>query len=347
MPMGSDIGDLFTRRETELTELRGQTVAIDAYNTIYQFLSSIRQRDGTPLKDSRGRVTSHLSGLLYRTTNLAHAGLKLVFVFDGTPPDFKAETIEKRKEVRKTADMEWKKALASGKTDEEAFTYAQATSRLDSTMVADAMLLLESMGIPTVVAASEGEAQAAYMAGNGDVRFAGSQDYDSLLFGAPLVVRNLAVGGRRKLPKKNIYVEVKPEIIELQTDLDRLGITREQLIDIAILTGTDYDPGIRGIGAKKGLSLVRKGKTIEEILSELNESIDGLSEIKEFFLHPDVATDYPRPLRWGKPDESKVIALLCDEHDFSEARVAKAIERLLASSDAMGQSTLDMWSVRG
>jgi len=229
--MGSDIGDLFTRRETELTELRGQTVAIDAYNTIYQFLSSIRQRDGTPLKDSRGRD---------RTTNLAHAGLKLVFVFDGTPPDFKAETIEKRKEVRKTADMEWKKALASGKTDEEAFTYAQATSRLDSTMVADAMLLLESMGIPTVVAASEGEAQAAYMAGNGDVRFAGSQDYDSLLFGAPLVVRNLAVGGRRKLPKKNIYVEVKPEIIELQTDLDRLGITREQLIDIAILTSKRF-----------------------------------------------------------------------------------------------------------
>jgi len=79
----------------------------------------------------------------------------------------------------------------------------------------------------------------------------------------------------------------------------------------------------------------------------LNESIDGLSEIKEFFLHPDVATDYSRPLRWGKPDESKVIALLCDEHDFSEARVTKAIERLLASSDAMGQSTLDMWSVRG
>ncbi len=226
--------------------------------------------------------------------------MKLVFVFDGTPPDFKAETIEKRKEVRKTAEIEWKKALASGKTDEEAFTYAQATSRLDSGMVADAMLLLESMGIPTVVAASEGEAQAAYMAGNGDVRFAGSQDYDSLLFGAPLVVRNLAVGGRRKLPKKNIYVEVKPEIIELQTDLDRLGITREQLIDIAILTGTDYDPGIRGIGAKKGLSLVRKGKTIEEILSELNKSIDRAKRDKRVLPAPGCRNRLPSPPQMGK-----------------------------------------------
>ena len=337
--MGSDIGDLFERREAEFTHLRGQTVAIDAYNTIYQFLSSIRQRDGTPLKDSHGRVTSHLSGLLYRTTNLVEAGLKLVFVFDGVPPDFKAETIEKRREVRRTAERDWKEALATG--SEDAFKYAQATSRLNSEMVADAKLLLESMGLPIVQAASEGEAQAAYMARNGDVAFAGSQDYDSLLFGAPLVVRNLAISGRRKLPRKNIYVEVKPEIIELQTGLDSLGITREQLIDIAILTGTDYDAGIYGIGAKKALQLVRKHGTIETILAELGESIEYLPEIKEFFMSPDVTLDYS--LKWKKPDESKICALLCAEHDFSEARVAKAIERLSSASSSIGQSTLDMW----
>jgi flap endonuclease-1 len=337
--MGSDIGDLFERRETELERLRGQTVAIDAYNTIYQFLSSIRQRDGTPLKDSHGRVTSHLSGLLYRTTNLAEAGLKLVFVFDGPPPDFKAATIEKRVEIRNTADRQWKEALATG--SEDAFKYAQASSRLTPDMVGDAKLLLTSMGIPVVQAASEGEAQAAYMARSGDVRLVGSQDYDSLLFGAPEVVRNLTIGGRRKLPKKNIYVEVKPEVIELQQNLDRLGITREQLIDIAILVGTDYDPGIRGIGAKKALQSIHRHESIEDVLAELGESIENLYEIKDFFLNPVVTSDYS--LKWKTPDESRINELLCDEHNFSEARVTKAVERLAITADSMKQSTLDLW----
>ncbi|HIE32356.1 MAG TPA: flap endonuclease-1 [Methanosarcinales archaeon] len=337
--MGSDIGDLFEREETELERLRGQTIAIDAYNTIYQFLSSIRQRDGTPLKDSHGRVTSHLSGLLYRTTNLVEAGLKLVFVFDGAPPDFKAATIEKRTEIRDTADRQWKEALAAG--SEDAFKYAQATSRLKPGMVEDAELLLASMGIPVVQAASEGEAQAAYMAKSGDVRLVGSQDYDSLLFGAPEVVRNLAIGGRRKLPKKNIYVEVKPEVIELQQNLDRLGITREQLIDIAMLAGTDYNPGIRGIGAKKALQSIQRHESIEDVLAELGESIENLYEIRDFFLNPAVTSDYS--LKWKTPLESKIKELLCDEHDFSEARVTKAAERLTVTADSMKQSTLDLW----
>jgi len=339
--MGSDIGDLFERRESELgTHLRGQIIAIDAYNTIYQFLSSIRQRDGTPLKDSRGRVTSHLSGLLYRTTNLVESGLKLVFVFDGVPPDFKAATIEKRREIRDTAEREWKEALAAGR--EDAFKYAQATSRLHPEMVEDAKSLLTSMGIPVVEAASEGEAQAARMARSGDVRFVGSQDYDSLLFGAPEVVRNLAVGGKRKLPGKKVYVDVRLEIIELQPNIDRLGITEEQLIDIAILVGTDYNSGIHGIGAKKALQLIYKHGSIEDALLTLGESIEHLDEIKNFFRDPDVTDDYS--LAWKKPDESKIVELLCHEHGFSEARVSKAVERLARASDSMSQSTLDMWS---
>ncbi len=337
--MGSDIGDLFERREIGLDELRGQIVAIDAFNTIYQFLSSIRQRDGTPLHDSRGRVTSHLSGLLYRTTNLVEAGLKLVFVFDGVPPDFKAATIEKRVEIRNNAARQWKEALAAGR--EDAFKYAQAASRLHPDMVGDAKLLLASMGIPVVQAASEGEAQAARMAACGDVEFAGSQDYDSVLFGAPKVIRNLAISGKRKLPKKNIYVDVKPEIIELQPNLDKLGITREQLIDIAILVGTDYDPGIHGIGAKKALQLICKHGTIEGVLAELGESVEHLHEIRDFFMNPDITLDYS--LKWEMPDDSTIKKLLCDEHDFSEARVTKAIERLTVASGSMKQSTLDRW----
>ena len=207
--MGVDLGDLLQRKKIEIKDLSGRWVAIDAFNTLYQFLSIIRQKDGTPLMDSQGRVTSHLSGLLYRTTNLIEAGVKVAFVFDGAAPSFKAETLAERSEVREKAAVAWEEARASG---EDGFKYAQASSRINSEILQDGRRLIQAMGLPVIQAPSEGEAQAAHMAARGDVDVVGSQDYDSLLFGAPKVVRNLAITGKRKLPKKNIYIDVEPEI---------------------------------------------------------------------------------------------------------------------------------------
>lgn len=336
--MGVDLGDLFERKEIELSELKGKIIAIDAYNTLYQFLSIIRQRDGTPLIDSHGGITSHLSGFLYRTTNLVETGIKPVFVFDGIPPEFKNATIEERKSIRTEAMLKWEEAKASG--DEEAFKYAQASSHIRGNMVEDARKLLELMGMPVITAPSEGEAQAAFMVANGDAYAVGSQDYDAILFGAPVVVRNLAATGKRKLPGKGIYVDVKSELIELEDGLSRLGITREQLIDIALLVGTDYNPGIKGIGPKKALKLIKKHGRIEGALAELGSDIKHLMEIKHLFLTPDVTPDYE--LKWKKPNPSGIIEFLCKGHDFSEPRVSKAVERLVEASE-QGQQTLDKW----
>ena len=201
--MGVDLGDLFDKKEIELTELKGKVIAIDAYNTLYQFLSIIRQRDGTPLIDSHGEITSHLSGFLYRTTNLVEAGIKPVFVFDGAPPAFKNNTIEERKKIRTEAREKYEVAKAKG-DEEEAFKHAQASSRIGGNMIEDAKSLLGFMGVPVVQAPSEGEAQAAFMVREKKAYAAGSQDYDSLLFGASVMVRNLAVSGKRKLPGKSV-----------------------------------------------------------------------------------------------------------------------------------------------
>jgi flap endonuclease-1 len=336
--MGVDLGDLFDKKEIELSDLKGKVIAIDAYNTLYQFLSIIRQRDGTPLIDSRGEITSHLSGFLYRTTNLMEEGVKPVFVFDGAPPRFKTSTIEERKKIRTEAMEKWEEAKAMG--DEDAFKHAQASSRIKGNMIEDAKLLLGFMGIPVVQAPSEGEAQAAFLVKNKDAYAAGSQAYDALLFGASVVVRNLAVTGKRKLPGKSVYVDVKPEIIELETGLLKLEISREQLIDIAVLVGTDYNAGIKGIGPKKALKLIKKHGSIEGALDELNTGIKDLAEIRALFLHPDVTPDYE--LGWKKPDSQAIVKFLCAEHDFSEVRVSKAVERLLEASDE-GQKTLDKW----
>ncbi|WP_406655768.1 flap endonuclease-1 [Methanolobus sp. ZRKC2] len=337
--MGTDIGDLLKKKPVELSGLSSRVIAIDAYNTLYQFLSIIRQRDGTPLKDSNGNITSHLSGILYRLTSLMEAGVKPVFVFDGKPPEMKSRTIEKRAEIRESARIKSTEAREKGHA-EEAYKYAQASSKVDATIVGDSKKLLGAMGIPFVDAPSEGEAQAAYMVRKGDADLIGSQDYDSLLFGAPSVVRNLTVSGKRKLPGKNIYVDVKPEIINLDESLAELGINHEQLIDIALCVGTDYNDGLERIGPKKALKLVKEYGSIEKILLEKEMDIPGLESTKDFFTNPPVSDDYE--LKWSKPINEDVIEFLCEEHDFSNDRVVKALERLETSSGG-GQSTLDKW----
>lgn len=333
--MGVAIGDLLPRTKIDLEHI--DTVAIDAYNAIYQFLSIIRQRDGTPLMDSVGRVTSHLSGLFYRTANIMEAGVRPVYVFDGEPPEMKKDTVIRRRETRERATQEWVEAKAEGRAD--AFKYAQASARIDNQVLESSLGLLRYLGIPVVLAPSEGEAQAAHMTIKGDVSYTGSQDADALLFGAPRLVRNLTITGRRKLPGKNVYVSISPELFELDDILSSLEITREQLIEVGILVGTDYNKGVKGIGPKKALRMV-KSFGIEEALDKLGASID-YSPIKEFFLRPDVTDEYS--LTWAKPHEQELFSFLCDEHDFSRERVENTLNRIAAAQQGADQRSLAQW----
>ena len=125
-----------------LDSLKNKTLAVDAYNALYQFLAIIRQPDGTPLKDRQGRVTSHLSGLLYRSANLYERGIQLTFVFDGRPPELKQFEIQRRRQVREEAVTRYQEAVKEGRL-EEARTYAQATSQVKDLMVEDAKRLLD------------------------------------------------------------------------------------------------------------------------------------------------------------------------------------------------------------
>jgi len=330
--VGVDLKELIPqiarKQISDLRELAGKIIALDAYNALYQFLSAIRQPDGTPLMDSRGRVTSHLSGLFYRTITLVEYGIKPVYVFDGVPPEIKAAEIEKRKAMREEAERKYKEALAAGRI-EEARRYAQATSKLTNEMVDDAKKLLTAMGIPWIQAPSEGEAQAACITRKGDAWATSSQDYDSLLFCAPRLVRNLTIHGRRKLPGKDIYIELKPEVVELDKILKTLGITREQLVDIAILIGTDYNPdGVKGVGPKTALRIIKAYGNLEKALKALPKAsfpVDPL-KIKDIFLNPPC--DYSYKLEWHEPDEKSIMEVLVEEHDFSKDRVTNAVQRL-------------------
>ncbi|RLI30525.1 MAG: flap endonuclease-1 [Candidatus Hecatellales archaeon] len=344
--MGVNLGDLIPRKETTLEELSGKSVAIDAYNALYQFLSIIRQPTGEPLMDRTGRITSHLSGLLYRTANLVEKGIKPVYVFDGTPPSLKEAEIQRRLKAKEEATIKYEEALKRGDL-EEARIYAQATSKLQDYMVEDAKRLLTLLGIPWVQAPSEGEAQAAYLAAKGHVWASASQDYDSLLFGAPRLVRNLTITGRRKLPRKNVYVEVNPEIVELEEVLNVLGINREQLVEIGILVGTDYNPeGVKGIGPKTAHKMIKEYGRLEALEASLRARENGLPEnwrqIKEIFLNPEVTDDFK--IEWKTPDVEGVVSFLCGERDFSEDRVRNALEKFkVGMRELRSKKTLDAW----
>ncbi len=334
--MGVKLGDILESDEISLEQLSNKKIAIDAYNAIYQFLSSIRQYDGTPLMDSKGRITSHLSGLFYRTAKLLESNIKPIFVFDGKHPEFKKAEQDRRREVRDEAIVEWKRALREGNY-EEAKKYAQATSVITDEIVDQSKRLLKAMGIPVVQAPSEAEAQAAVMASKGLCYAAASQDYDSLLFGAPILIRNISITGRRKVFGRG-YVQINPERIDLERNLKNLGISREKLITIGILVGTDFNPGgIRGIGPKKALNLV-KSKSVDEIISEIEWNFETPFEtIFNFFKNPPY--EEPGDLELKNPDEEKVKKILCDEHDFSVERVEKVLGELKRKRN----SSLSKW----
>ncbi|MEM2123890.1 MAG: flap endonuclease-1 [Methanolinea sp.] len=320
-------------KETVTWQDLAGVAAVDAHNALYQFLSIIRQPDGTPLMDRNGRVTSHLSGILFRASNLLAKGIRTVWIYDGAPPPFKRETIEERRVARELAGERWKEALLRGDT-EEAYRQARSSSRIDEEIIATSRELLSLLGLPWIQAPSEGEAQAAHMVARGAARYVVSQDYDTLLFGAPVLVRNLTVSGKRKVRGRTL--SVVPERLLLTEVLAGLGISRADLIRIGILVGTDFNEGIKGVGAKTALRVVRNGE-FEQVMRERQPGLDW-EEIYRFFENPPVTDDYT--LRWRPPDREGVLRMLCDRFDFSPERVEGALGEVKA---ATGQKTLDSW----
>jgi flap endonuclease-1 len=342
--LGVNLRVLVPKTKVDFDSLSGKSVAIDAYNALYQFLAIIRQPDGTPLKDHSGRITSHLSGLFYRTVNLVEKGVKVAYVFDGAPPTLKEVEIKRRAKVKAEALVKYEQAVKAGKM-EQARSYAQMTSKLKDYMPEDSKRLLTELGVPWIQAPSEGEAQAAYLTRKGASDYCGSQDYDSLLFGAKALVRNITISGRRKLPRKNVYVEVVPEIMKLDHVLKELEVTREQLIDVAMLVGTDFNPdGVKGIGPKTALKLIKQHGCIEDALPELENAEFPVEpkRIRDIFLNPKVTDNYR--LEWKEPNVEGVVDFLCRERDFSEDRVRKALSKMTVGlKEAKSKTTLESW----
>jgi len=345
--MGLNIREIILRKEINILNLKGKTLCVDAYNALYQFLSTIRQYDGTPLMDSKKRITSHLSGLFYRNIALLSEEIKLIYVFDGRAPDLKAKTHKKRESDRDVAKDKYEQA----KTQDDFETmkrYSSQLIRLNDEMIVESKELLEAMGILVVQADGEGEAESAYLCKiNKSIYASVSQDYDSLLFDAPLLIRNLTISRKKKTPAG--YIEVKPEIIDLGEVLKGLEIGLDQLICLGILVGTDYNPkGIPGIGQKRALDIVRKSEDPKEIFESVQEKIDVLEkedkfnwkEIFDLFKNHKVKDV---ELKFPKVDFDKIKEILVDRHEFSLERIEKQFDKFRKLDKKKKQKSLGDW----
>ena len=335
--MGVALTPIVSKQSISLDELSRRRLAVDAHGELYQFLALIRLPDGTPLMGDDGRTTSHLVGLFYRTTRLvADYGLELVFVFDGEPPALKQAEIERRRAIRRRYEAEAAEARAAGDAH-RAYGKSTMTSRLTRDMADEAVELLSALGVPVVRAPGEGEAQAAFMARRGDVWAAASKDYDALLFGTPRLLRFLTITGKEFLPSAGAFRPIVPELVDTAALLTALEISQAQLIDLAILVGTDFNDGIRGIGPKKALKLVRAHGTIEQMPAEIRNQLPHVDDVRRIYREPATTDAYE--IRREAIDEERVVGLLCGVRRFSETRVRAAIERMRAGQERTARSS--------
>ncbi len=339
--MGVLLTPILKREQTSFKALYGKSFAVDASIELHQFLALIRKPDGSLFTDPKGRVTSHLIGLLTRTSRLVtDYKLRPVFVFDGRPNPLKRATIEARRKIQRKAQTEYVQAIAA-KNYSRAWSKVVMTGRVTGEILADAKRLLSLMGIPWLEALEDGEAQASYMAAKGDVWAVGSKDYDCLLFGAPILARYLTLTGREYLPSKKTSRRLIPELVNLAENLEALGISREQLVDLALLVGTDFNEGVMGIGPKKGLALIRKYGAAEKFPDEIRSELpDDLDKVRNIFLHPRVLENYSS--RRARPNPDGIIEFLAEERAFSRDRVQRVADRLVQAQHE-SDSQLGKW----
>jgi len=341
--MGVELGSIVLIEELDLEDFRGKTLAVDASSIIHQFLALVRYPTGVPLMDNEGHITSSLAGLFYRSTKLVYKhGIELIFVFDGKPPPIKfswftKEERQKRRQRFEKSLKEWREALDRGDI-RTAFSKAVTTGMIDSDIISDAKRLLHLLGIPIVQAPGEAEAQASYIAKKGRAWAVNSRDFDSLLFGAPRMARYVSIAG----VYRGIGMPSRPEVIDLKKTLQHLGMTHSQLIDAAILMGTDYNRGLKGIGPRTALSLVKRCGSLEKMPADIALRLpDNVDEIRHNFREPLVDKDYS--LISGEFDPEGVVRLLCKQRGFREKSVRATLERMVRSTARGKQSTLDRW----
>ncbi|KAI8930199.1 PIN domain-like protein [Entophlyctis helioformis] len=324
-------------KENDIKNYFGRKVAIDASMSIYQFLIAVRSNDGQMLTNEAGETTSHLMGLFYRTIRMLENGIKPAYVFDGKPPSLKSGELQKRGEKRAEAQKEADAAEEAGDT-ENFDRFSRRTVKVTKEHNEECRKLLTLMGIPFVIAPCEAEAQCAALAKAGKVYAAGSEDMDTLTFGAPVLLRHLTFSEAKKAPIAEFHIDKV---------LAGLGMTQDEFIDLCILLGCDYCDSIRGIGPLRAVQLMKEHRSLENVLKAIDKKKYTVpedwpyQEARKLFQKPDVTDPETLDLVWNEPDEEGIVEYMVKEKGFNEERIRKGVQKMQKLRGVGTQGRLD------
>ncbi|WP_277540770.1 flap endonuclease-1 [Haloarcula laminariae] len=323
----ADLRSLAAIEDVAFEELDGRVVAVDAHNWLYRYLTTtVKFTSDHKYTTADGEEVANLIGVVQGLPKFFEHDLTPVFVFDGAVTELKDDEVAKRREQREKYEDELEKAREAGDSTRVAKLDSR-TQRLTDTIVETTRGLLERLDVPVVDAPAEGEGQASYMARQGDVDYVGTEDYDALLFGAPYTLRQLTSSG-------------DPELMDFEATLESTGLTWEQLVDAAILMGTDFNEGISGIGPKTAIKLLREHGDLFAVLEARGEHVDHADRIRSLFLDPAVTDDYVIPDDID-PDLDAAREYVIDEWEVDPEEVRRGFERI---DESVVQTGLDRWT---
>ncbi|MFW5900281.1 MAG: flap endonuclease-1 [Halodesulfurarchaeum sp.] len=324
----ADLRQLAVLSEVSYEELDGEVVAVDAHNWLYRYLTTTVKFTSEDVYTTRdGTEVANLIGVVQGLPKFFEHDLTPVFVFDGGVTELKSEEVKRRREQREAATERMKDAKAAGDPIAAARLESR-TQRLTDVIHETTRHLLELLDVPIVEAPAEGEAQAAAMARHDpDIDYAGSEDYDTLLLGAPLTLRKLTTSQ-------------DPELMDFEATLQTHDISWSQLVDIAILCGTDFNDGIHGFGPKTALTAIKDHGDLWGVLEAEDEYIEYGDRIRELFLDPNVTEDYDLDLAVD-PDLGGARDYVTDRWEIPADEVERGFDRIASS---VSQTGLDQFT---
>ncbi|WP_254280254.1 flap endonuclease-1 [Haloarcula marina] len=323
----ADLRSLAAIEDVTFEELGGSVVAVDAHNWLYRYLTTtVKFTSDAKYTTADGDEVANLIGVVQGLPKFFEHDLTPVFVFDGAVTELKDDEVAKRREQRERYEEQLEEAREAGDATRVAKLDSR-TQRLTSTIVETTRELLSLLDVPVVDAPAEGEGQASYMARQGDVDYVGTEDYDALLFGAPYTLRQLTSSG-------------DPELMDFQATLDKHDLTWEQLVDAAILMGTDFNEGISGIGPKTAVKEIAEHGDLYAVLEARDEHIEHADRIRNLFLDPAVTDEYAVPADID-PDVEAARRFVTEEWEVDADEVARGFERI---SESLVQTGLDRWT---
>lgn len=324
----ADLRKLAALEAVSLNDLEGGVIAVDAHNWLYKYLTTtVRFTNESVYTTAEGKEVANLVGIIQGLPKFYENDLTPVFVFDGGVSDLKADEVAERRDRREQEEERLEAARETGDPVEIARLESR-TQRLTPVIQETTRAVFDLLDVPYVEAPAEGEAQAAHMARVDErVDYVGSDDYDTLLFGAPLTLRQLTSSG-------------DAEIMDFQATLENHDITWEQLVDVGILCGTDFNDGLAGFGPSTALSAVREHGDLWAVLDAEDAHIDYADRIRDLFLDPAVTAEYQFDTS-PEPDVDGARRYVTETWEVPAEEVERGFERLVS---ALTQTGLDRFT---